>query len=176
MPTPETVRYLGADPAPVIMTPMTFDQAAKDLNDKMGGLLTQGDSWQSSNVTGAMSSAVQAYQAAGQAGATQVGPEIDAAGNPGVTQKYTQQAWTLNAALAAVNATDTATASDAALAAQYAKQMYALYQQAIGIGGGTAGEMPWNTVLVWGLGIGTLAGLGIFLYDSKSRHGRKRRR
>ena len=157
------------------MTPMTFDQAASDLNDKMGGLLTQGDSWQSSNVTGAMSSAVQAYQAAGAAGATQVGPEIDAAGNPGATQKLTQQAWTLNAALAAVNST-TSTAADAQLAGQYAKQMYAIYQQAIAVGMGTAGEASWSQILAWGLGIGTVAGIGIFLYDAQRRHGRKRRR
>ncbi len=174
---PYRVRVVGAAAAatPVIMTPMTFDQAAADLNNKMAGLLTQGDSWMASSVTGNWASAVQSYQAAGAAGVAQIGPEIDASGNPNATQPFTQKAWTLNAALAAVNSTSTAAQPDALLAQGYAHQMYDLYQQALAVGMGTAGQPSWGNVLAWGLGLGLLGGVGVFLYDTQGRHARARK-
>ena len=82
---------------------------------------------------GELAQAVGSYQAAGAAGATVVGPQIDLSGAPNTTQPMTQQAWTLNAALAAVNAA-TPAAADVQTAAGYAQQMLALYQQAIASG------------------------------------------
>lgn len=156
-------RLLGA------ATPaVTWDEAATDLNNQVGALISQGDLWAATANPTVQDfvSAVYAYQQAGVAGATKIGPEIDSAGRPEVTQKYTQQAWTLNAALAAVNAT-TSTQADVDLASEYAKQMYAAYQTAIALGKSglkSSGEM-WKT----GLFLGGIGALGAWLYEKATR-------
>jgi hypothetical protein len=86
---------------------------------------------------GEYSNAVTAYQAAGDSGAQVIGPEIDLAGAPNVTQPITQQAWQINGQLALIPATG-ATQASATQAQTYAKQMLALYQQAITAGNGAA--------------------------------------
>ena len=67
-----------------------YAQASTDLQNQVAGPVGAGDTYLAE---GDYPSAVQAYQAAGQAGATSVGPEIDEVGAPNVTQPYTQQAW-----------------------------------------------------------------------------------
>jgi hypothetical protein len=75
--------------------------------------------------------AVQAYQAAGQTGATTVGPEIDTYTN-GASKTKTQQAWTINGQLAALASTGN-TQTTATQAQSFATQMGNLYDQAISI-------------------------------------------
>jgi hypothetical protein len=155
-------------PPPAPPAPPTWDEVAVDLNNKVGALIGQGDAWAATpNATVQdFVSAVYAYQQAGVAGATSVGPEIDDAGRPEITQKYTQAAWTLNSALAAVNAT-TSTAADVDLAAQYAKQMYGNYQTAIALGRSglkSTGEV-WNRGLILGV-----AGLALYAIVNSMRH------
>jgi hypothetical protein len=155
-------------PPPAPPPPPTWNEVATDLNNKVGGLIAQGDAWAATPNATVQDyvSAVYAYQQAGQAGATSVGPEIDDAGRPEITQKYTQAAWTINASLAAVNAT-TSTPADVDLAAQYAKQMYSNYQTAIALGKSglrSSGEV-WNTGLMLGV-----AGLALYAIVNSMRH------
>jgi hypothetical protein len=189
MPTPEQIkahldayrlRTLGVtvvDVAPATNIATAWDVIAGDLNDKMGGLIAQGDAWQATSVTNNWSSAVAAYQTAGSRGATDVGPEIDAAGNPGVTQSYTQRAWTLNSALAAVNSSAAASEADAQLAEGYAKQMYGLYQSAIARGMGltnpNAGSWGWGDVAIAAAAAGLVVGTGAFFYEAAKRTRRR---
>jgi hypothetical protein len=104
-----------------------FDKAERDLNSTMGASLQSGDA---SFAAGNYSAAVTAYQQAGQTGADQIGPEIDAAGFPNTTQYYTQQAWQVNSQLAAISATG-ANEGSALSASDLAQQMFQLYAQAI---------------------------------------------
>lgn len=69
-----------------------FAKAQTDLAS-MGVPAAQGD-WAYS--TGDYVSAITLYKQAGNTGAVTVGPEIDAAGAPQVTQQYTQTAWQIN--------------------------------------------------------------------------------
>jgi hypothetical protein len=170
---PET-RRLGQLNLPPPPPPPSWELSAVDLNNKVGALIAQGDAWAATpNATVQdFVSAVYAYQQAGAAGATDVGPEIDDSGNANVTRPYTQRAWTLNAALAAVNGS-TSSQADVDLAAQYAKQMYADYQTAIALGGSglkSTGEV-WRTGLL--LGIVGLFGVG--LYEVTKHKGKVRR-
>ncbi|MHB8563248.1 MAG: hypothetical protein ACYDDA_04735 [Acidiferrobacteraceae bacterium] len=122
-------------------------------------------------VAGEYANAVQAYQAVGLSGATVVGPEIDLAGAPNITQPYTQKAWAINAALAAVNQA-TATLADAQRAQALIGQMVVLYQQAIAAGTAGAGPGPSGgpdtstnaAVYFWAIGLGAVAGTGWGLY------------
>ena len=118
---------------------------------------------------GEFGSAVGAYQAAGQAGVTTVGPEIDLAGAPNTTQPITQQAWTINGQLAAIGASSPVLA-DATRAQGFAKQMLELYQQAIAAGtvalskGADPAPGPTSApsnVLLATLGLGAIAGVAI---------------
>ena len=117
--------------------------------------------------------AVTAYQAAGDAGAQVIGPEIDLAGAPNVTQPFTQQAWQINAKLAALSAPG-ATLPSATAAQSYAKQMLAIYQNAVASGtsalqtsstpgGGPSGgpQLSPNSTLYTTLGIGIVAGAAL---------------
>ena len=176
--------YLG-----VALASTPYDQSSADLQNQVVLASQAGDTYVASNE---FNNAIQAYQAAGNAGATSVGPEIDLAGAPAVTQPLTQQAWTLNAALAAVDATSTNTAtaaSNAALAQGYIRQMIALYQQAIAagqasLGGGIVPASPSGNAasIMKALGIaagaGALVGLGYAMFRSShaSRRGRSSRR
>jgi hypothetical protein len=158
----DSLRLIGA----TTPTAPSWDGIAYDLNSKVGMVISLGDAWMTSNPPGYVN-AVYSYQQAGQAGASVVGPEIDAAGAPNSTQPLTQKAWTLNSALASVNST-TSTEADAELAQGYAKQMYGLYQQAIAMGRG--GVVSTSRLWIRGLWLGGIAGLGYFLYE-KSRGG-----
>lgn len=155
-----------------------YDQAATDLQNEVVAAAGAGDTYLGQ---GDFKGAVTAYQAAGNAGATSVGPEIDLVGAASVTQPSTQKAWTLNAALAAVNAAAPSQA-DATLAQGYIRQMIALYQQAISDGRKamssiTPGQIPAtpeNNVgmlkaLGVGLGAGVVVGLGVHFWRKERR-------
>lgn len=115
--------HLGATADP-------YTTAYSDLSNQVQAVITAGDQYLAAKE---YSSAVQSYQAAGMAGATSVGPEIDLAGAPNVTQPITQTAWTVNAQLAAIASTN-ATAATASQAQTLAKQMLDLYVNAISAG------------------------------------------
>ena len=127
-----------------------YDGPEVDLNNQVVAAAAAGDTYLSQ---GDYKGAITAYQAAGMAGATSVGPEIDLVGMPNVTQPFTQQAWQLNAALAAVNNGSgqpqpvpgvpggfthppgaPPTAADANSAKSLIGQMISLYTQAIAAG------------------------------------------
>jgi hypothetical protein len=120
---------------------------------------------------GEYNSAVDAYKAAGNAGATIIGPEIDGLGAPTVSQPYTQAAWTLNGQLAAINSTSStgiaATAVDANSAATIAGNMDGQYKAALGAALAGLGVSPnvygTSTAASASSGVGTavLVGLGI---------------
>jgi hypothetical protein len=76
---------------------------------------------------GEFTNAISAYQAAGAAGASVVGPEIDVQ-TGGASKPLTQQAWAINGNLAAINGI---TSWDAQNAQGFARQMQNLYNQAI---------------------------------------------
>ena len=100
--------------------PAAFTGAQSDLQTLVAAPISTGDSLLASGNT---ATALTNYQTAGQNGATVVGPEIDLAGLPNATQPFTQQAWTINTALA--------TTTDAPTAQALAKQILLLYQQAV---------------------------------------------
>jgi hypothetical protein len=142
---------LGAVPASAYAT-ATSELAA--MNAQIGAAdasldntrTAAGAAWSSADY----SAAVKTYQAAGQMGATQIGPAIDAAGNPGATQALTQKAWALNGELASIESTATGAASsyqDAQEAQAYSKAMASDYSQAIAAGQGassTSSPAPTN--------------------------------
>lgn len=139
-----------------------FDQAQIDLVNQVNGPIYAGNVYLAEGNYGA---AVLAYQAAGQAGATSVGPEIDLAGAAWVTQPLTHQAWISNGDLAAIASTG-ATQAQAQTAQIYISNMSALWQQAIndGIAAVVSGRrqphaMNTATAVVWALGLGTVAGV-----------------
>jgi len=154
-----------------------YAQATTDLQNEVIAAAGAGDTYLAAND---FKGAVTAYQAAGNAGATSVGPEIDLAGNASVTQPYTQQAWTLNAALAAVNSSSP-TQADAQTAQGYIRQMIGLYQQAIVAGGGGAivpTSSGSNVGALKALGVAAGAGVvtGIIYYAWQRSHSSRRRR
>jgi hypothetical protein len=132
-----------------------YTQARFDLSSSVGAQVVAGNTaWDAGNYVGA----VQAYQLAGQQGAAIIGPEIDAVGYPNVTQNYTQQAWTLNSQLAAINATS-AVQAEAILAQTLATKIQQLYEKAINAGYAAANSSPSSSSgLVIGL---TLAAVGV---------------
>lgn len=151
---------VGIAAAPSTTAARPFDQAQADLVNQVNLPIQAGDTYLGE---GDYAGAVTSYQAAGQAGATSVGPEIDLAGAAWVTQPLTHQAWLSNGDLAAIVATG-ATQAQAQLAQTYAYNMAALWQQAIndGISAMTVGIQPRATsaasAVLWTLGLGTLAG------------------
>ena len=157
-------------PASVVVTG-AYAQASTDLQNQILLPLQAGDIYYNS---GEFSSAVSSYQAAGAAGATSVGPEIDLAGAANVTQPLTQQAWQLNGALAALVGADQTTAD---LARSEAVQMLTLYQQAMTAGaaalagGGvpSAGSLTIYQASGLALGGGLVAGLAWNWWKSRRR-------
>ena len=128
-----------AGPPGTLQASGPYAQAQTDLNNQVGVTIQAGDAYLAAKEYG---NAIQAYMAAGNAGATSIGPEIDLAGAPNVTQPYTQKAWLLNGALQQAGGSATAAgkmpaAQDAQVAQGYAKQMLAYYQQAIAAGSAT---------------------------------------
>jgi beta-glucanase (GH16 family) len=122
-----------------------FARAQQDLDNQVLLVVGAGDAYYNAHKAAATidySDAVASYQAAGQAGATSVGPEIDGAGAAGVTQPLTHQAWVLNGQLAALTKSGQPSGSaivyytqtDADRARALVVQMAALYQQAITAG------------------------------------------
>jgi hypothetical protein len=147
-----------------------FDQAQADLANQVNGPISAGDVYLGE---GKYADAVTAYQAAGQAGAVGVGPEIDLAGAAWVTQPLTHQAWVSNGDLQAIPSA-TATAVEATNARMYAYNMSALWQQAIndGIAAVIAGRQRKSTgtgaVIAWTLGLGAVAGV-VYVATRKKR-------
>jgi len=135
----------------------SFAQASSDLDTTVGVYISQGAvAWNAGNYP----AAVTAYQQAGQAGAQTVGPEIDSAGQPSVTQYYTQQAWNLNTALAAIPAT-TATQAQALEAQTLAQKILSLYKAAIVAGTGAANAPSQSSsMLTTALVLGAIGVLG----------------
>jgi len=105
-------------------------QSQADLENQVVAVVAAGDTYMNATPP-EYAQAISAYKAAGQAGATSVGPEIDLAGASAVTQPMTHQAWTSNGDLQALSGTDQATAASAKL---YITNMVALWQQAINDG------------------------------------------
>jgi hypothetical protein len=132
-----------------------YAQASTDLQNQVLLPMQAGDIYYSH---GEYANALASYQAASQAGATSVGPEIDLVGAANVTQPFTQKAWQLNAKLAQATDADTARA--------LATQMLSLYRQAMSTGaaalarGGTpsAGAMTlgqaYGVALLGGVAVG----------------------
>ncbi|MGH2997694.1 MAG: hypothetical protein ACRDNM_00180, partial [Gaiellaceae bacterium] len=116
-----SLRFWGTLGDPSTLGDVAGDKASFDSQ------IAQGDSALS---TGAYGQAVTFYQAAGNLGATTLGPEIDAQTN-GASQAITQQAWGLNTNLATIVNDATAGQSDAQNAQGVARQMQALYEQAL---------------------------------------------
>ena len=147
-----------------------YAQASTDLQNQMLLPLEAGDLYYDATE---FSNAVQSYRAAGQAGATSIGPEIDLAGAANVTQPLTQAAWKLNAQLASVSGSDQASADQARA---FATQMLSLYQQAIAAGmrGGAGGAVSFPQALGWAMGGGLVAGFAWGWYRSRGSRGRRR--
>jgi hypothetical protein len=137
------VRYLGALPKVAIgrLPPREvgvrrlggipdFQNAATDLANQVTAVIATGDTYAAASPVDP-ASALKAYKAAGQAGATIVGPEIDLAGASWVTQPLTHQAWVSNGDLQAITTTDAASLSRART---FVTNMQALWTQAISDG------------------------------------------
>lgn len=185
-------RYVGGDQwravslGAVISLAVATDAyaaAANDLGNQVQAPISAGDQYLTA---GEYTSAVQAYQGAGMAGATSVGPEIDLAGAPNATQGFTQAAWTMNAQLAAIIASsaDEAVASQAQ---QLAKSMLDQYTSAISAGRGAlaataGGGTPESTggvgapaAVGFALALAALVGLGVGVHRRQKKLDRKRR-
>jgi hypothetical protein len=164
-------RTIGAvSPLPVTTLPQSgpFTQSAADFQSGVILPIQAGDAYYNA---GQYADAITAYKAAGQTGATTVGPEIDISGAAAVTQKFTQNAWVTNAELQKMS--DTYPTSDAKKNADLARWdvfiMFLLYQQALAAGqavmarGGTVpGSTPNVSFLqagMWGIGGGIAAGI-----------------
>jgi Transglutaminase-like superfamily len=124
---------LGAFPSlpSLVLSSGPYAAASQDLQNQVVLPITAGDNYYSS---GEYASAITSYQAAGQAGATSVGPEIDLAGAASTTQPYTQVAWNLNTNLQEISPTSTAQ-TDADAARSMAVAMMTAYQAAMQFGG-----------------------------------------
>jgi len=153
------VLQLRGRPCPgfALGAPGAFAQAQSDLQSQVSAVVVNaGDVYYQADVAAFVedfSDAVASYQAAGQAGATSVGPEIDAGGASSTTSPLTQQAWTLNAQLAAISPSGSPdpangvtspyyTRADADSARALVVRMIALYQQAIDAGAAATGQQP----------------------------------
>jgi hypothetical protein len=138
-----------------------YAKSRADLDTLVGVPISVAENaWQA----GSYSATVAAYQQAGQAGSTIVGPEIDAVGYPNVTQNFTQQAWQLNSLLAAIAPTS-ATQTQALEAAAFAQKMLALYQRAIDAGTEAANPSSETPTLLIAAGIAIAVGLAIGVVD-----------
>jgi hypothetical protein len=156
----------------------SYTQATADLANQVSAVIVAGDTYLSNGDTAA---ALSAYQAAGNAGASNVGPEIDLSGLPSVTQPLTQEAWSYNGHLQAT--------TDAKVAQTLAKEMEVLYQLAIARGqgqlnaeaSGLAAEIPGGpdtTTLVNALGVAAAGGVALavavlWLESRKPARGRR---
>ena len=147
---------VGVGAAAKPCTATSFAQASNDFQNVIMEALIAGDTYygeDKKNMLLDYTDAVTAYQAAGQAGATCIGPEIDSVGYASVTSTFTGQAWTINKTLATLpksGAPDPSsnmpspyyTQADADKAKQLARQMGDLYQQALDAGSAAAPVNP----------------------------------
>jgi hypothetical protein len=170
-------RFVGLGAAPTgaavpssVEVSGAYAQASTDLQNQMVLVIQAGDIHYNA---GSFGDAITSYQAAGMAGATSNGPEIDLTGAANVTQPYTQQAWNLNTELSQLSATGDQTSADAAR--NYVMQMLSLYQTAMSQGqaaldkGGTppGGSLSIFQAAVYAIGGGALVALGYEYYLSK---------
>ena len=145
----------------------SYAQAQTDLQNMVLAVIAAGDAYMDATPP-EYAAAISAYKAAGQTGAETIGPEIDAVGHVNFTGPFTHQAWLINASLAAISGT---TQADALNAQSYAKQMGALYRQAINIGssppkrGGFLGMAPLVAILT----IGTVGGIAYAVVEDRKR-------
>ena len=86
----------GAPPS-MSAAAVSLQQAQTDWQNQVVAVIATADSYLNAGET---AQALSSYQAAGNAGATSVGPEIDLIGYPQASQPWTQKAWKLNALLA----------------------------------------------------------------------------
>jgi hypothetical protein len=143
-----------------------YTQARYDLSSSVGAQIVAGDTaWTAGNY----SAATTAYQQAGQMGATIIGPEIDAAGYPQATQKFTQQAWQLNAQLAQIPSTN-ATQANALNAQLLAGKIQQLYIGAMDAGTRAASPPTPSNLPIW-LALGGLAVVGGIVFGLHARSG-----
>jgi Transglutaminase-like superfamily len=152
--------------AAATVTADPFIQSANDLTT-MNTVISAGDTGvSSSNWQGAVSS----YQAAGNQGATVLGPEIvsASAAASGITGPIIQQAVTLNSTLQALN-NSTPNSTDATTAQGLVKQMAALYAQAIDAGRVTlagGGGLTFTQQVFIAVAVGAILGSGWAYYKS----------
>lgn len=140
---------LGADPN----INAALSQAQSDLNAQSAGVAQIAASYINTS-TPDYASAVSSIQAIGNAAVSSTGiaGEIDGAGFAAVTQPLTQQAWTLNQTLSAIDPSSAGQA-EASHAQTQINAMFALYQQAINAaqnanaGGGGSGGGPGQVTL-----------------------------
>jgi uncharacterized protein (DUF779 family) len=160
-------RGIGAAAAPAV-DPYADAQTALTTTNTV---ILAGDS--AFNAGNDWAGAVNSYQAAGDQGFHVVGPAIDQAGAPSITQPITQQAASLNATLQALNGTSS-TQIDAQTAQGLAKQMASLYAQAIDAGRATqasGGGMTFAQKIWAAVAIGAVLGSGYAYYQStKGQH------
>ena len=159
-----------------------YGQALADLQNQVQTPIKAGDTYLGEKD---YAGALQAYQAAGQAGATSVGPEIDLVGAAPYTQPWTQKAWTANGTLASLGSvlnSDPNAKSIATQAQGLVKGMLANYVSAIQAGQtafnqGNPGPVPtpapaWTVgqVVPWMLGAGLVAGIGYAYVEAHQAH------
>lgn len=154
-----TAGLIGADP---------FDKCETDLTDMVESVIAAGDMYLSATPP-EYSQAVSSYQAAGMAGVTVVGPEIDLAGAPLITSPHTYKAWQINAQLAAIPSS-TAGLPEAQNAQAIVQHIRAELQAAISAGraalnwtkpGKTPGGRAQSLAgaAAWTIGLGAFAGV-----------------
>jgi hypothetical protein len=172
----------GANVGLGVIPSVTVDRFAKvqtDLDNQVVAVIAAGDTYMNA-VPPEYKAAIEAYQAAGNAGAVAVGPEIDVLAPQ--AQTLTQAAWQANAALATVGTTQPSIDS-ARVAQGYAKQMATLYGQAIAAGrSGTvltppvalkAADSSWGVTEAAAVAVGVGAAGGLAWAYVKRKRGRR---
>jgi hypothetical protein len=157
---PRTIGAVTALPAAVLPQSGAFAQSAADFRAGFILPIQAGDIYYNA---GQYADAITAYKAAGQTGATTLGPEIDLGGAAAVTQKFTQEAWAINSALQNVSGS---TQQSADLARWHVFTMFLLYQRALAAGQAAGGKRPGVTpnaslwqAGAWAVGGGMVVGL-----------------
>ena len=147
-------RGLGAV-APPSTAVSAYNQANTDWQNQVVAVINAGDTYLNE---GSTAQALSSYQAAGAAGATSLGPEIDLIGYPRASQPWTQKAWKLNTLLAAT--------TSVADAQTFVKNMSLFYQIALsavadrinGISDETALPSLGGSQIAYAAGLAILAG------------------
>lgn len=132
---------LGRLPPRRVGAAADYAQSTTDLANQVSAVIAAGDTYMNATPP-EYDAAISSYKAAGQAGASSLGPEIDRAGQAAFTSPLTQKAWTLNGELAL---TTGATVEAARSAQSLAKQMEALYAKAITVGSNPPAKATFGT-------------------------------